>query len=125
MMTGVWYGKFLMKFFRRNSAGSTASSRAATSTSRSTTKVASGRPVDPCGGPRRHHFLGIDEDFRAEAAAHIGRDHAQLVLGRHPHEGGNDEPRDMRVLGRVPEREALAAGVVLADRGARLHGVRH
>ena len=31
----------------------------------------------------------------------------------------------MRVLRGVPQREAATAGVILADRGARLHGVRH
>ena len=44
-MTGVWCGNDLMKFCRRNSAGLRPVSRAATSTSRSTTNVASGRPA--------------------------------------------------------------------------------
>ena len=75
--------------------------------------------------PQADDLFRIDEDLRAEAAADIGRDHAQLVLGRHADEGGDHEPRDMRVLRRVPEREAVGAGIVFADRGARLDRVRH
>ena len=83
------------------------------------------RAADALRRPQRHHFLGIDENLRAETAADIGRDDAQLVLGRHADEGGDDEPRHVRILRGVPERERAGAGIVLADRGARLHGVRH
>ena len=56
-------------------------------------------------------------ELGAEAAAHVGRDHAQLVLGDAEH-AGEDEARDVRDLrGRV-ERELVAAE--LADRAARL-----
>ena len=48
--------------------------------------------------PQRHDFFGIDENLRAEAAADVRRDHAQLVLRRHADEGGDDEARDVRVL---------------------------
>jgi len=65
------------------------------------------------------------KNLGAEAAAHIGRDHAQFVLGRERHEGGDDQARHMRVLRRVPQSEALGAGVVLADRRARFHRVGH
>ena len=51
------------------------------------------RPADALRRPKRHDFFGIDENLRAEAAADIRRDHAQLVLGRHADEGGDDEPR--------------------------------
>ena len=84
------------------------------------------RPADlACDAQSADDLLGIDEDLRAEAAADIGRDHAQLVLGRHADEGRDHEPRHMRVLRRVPEREAVGAGIVFADRGARLDRVRH
>ena len=83
------------------------------------------RPPHPLGGPQRHHLLRIDENLGAEAAAHVGRDHAQFVLGRQPHEGGDDQARHMRVLAGGPQGEAVAAGIVVADRGTRLHGVGH
>ena len=83
------------------------------------------RPADALRRPQRHDLLGIDEDLRAEAAADVGRDDAQLVLRRHADEGGDDEPRDMRVLRRIPQREGAGAGIVFADRGARLDRVRH
>ena len=47
------------------------------------------RPADLLRRPEADHLLGIDEDLRAEAAADVGRDHAQLVLGRHADEGGD------------------------------------
>ena len=81
------------------------------------------RPVDLLGRPDADRLLGIDEDLRAEAAADIGRDHAQLVLGRDADEGRQHEPRDMRVLARRVEREGVRAGIVVADRRARLHRV--
>ena len=83
------------------------------------------RPADPLRRPQRHDLLGVDENLRAEAAADVGRDHAQLVLGRHADEGGDDEARDVRILRRIPQRERAAAGVILGDRGARLHRVGH
>ena len=83
------------------------------------------RPADALRRPQRHDFFGIDENLGAEAAADVGRDHAQLVLGRHADEGGDDKARHVRVLRRVPQREGAGAGIVFADRGARLDGVRH
>ena len=83
------------------------------------------RPADLARRPQADDLLRIDEDLRAEAAAHVGRDHAQLVLGRHADEGGDHQPRDMRVLRRVPQREAVGAGIVFADGGARLDRIRN
>ena len=83
------------------------------------------RPADALRRPQRHDFLGIDENLRAEAAADIGRDDAQLVLRRHADEGGDDQPRHVRILRGVPQRERAGAGIVIADRGARLDRVRH
>ncbi len=74
--------------------------------------------------PDAHRLFRIDEDLRAEAAADIGRDDAELVLGREPDERREHETRDMRVLARRVERQRVRAGIVLADRGARLHRVR-
>ena len=82
-------------------------------------------PSDLLGGPQRHHLFRIDEDLGAEAAADVGRDHAQLVLGRDVVERRQHETRDMRVLrGRI-ESEVLFRGVVIRDCRARLHRVRH
>ena len=83
------------------------------------------RAADLLRGPQADDLFGIDENLRAEAAADVGRDDAQLVLGRHADEGRDDEPRHMRILRGVPEREILRAGVVFADRDARLHRVGH
>ena len=41
--------------------------------------------ADALRRPQADDFLGIDEDLGAEAAADIGRDDAQLVLGREAH----------------------------------------
>ncbi len=83
------------------------------------------RTVDAPRRPQRDHFLRVDENFRAEAAADIGRDDAQLVLGRHADEGGDDEPSDVRILRRVPQRQMAGPGIVLGNGRAWLHSVRH
>ncbi len=83
------------------------------------------RPVEFSSRPQTDHLFRIDEDLRAEAAADVGGDDAQFVLGRHADEGGDDEAGDMRVLRRVPERQMAACGIVFGQRRARLHGVRH
>ncbi len=47
------------------------------------------------------------------------------MLRRHADKGGDDEPRDVRILRGVPQRKRAGAGIVIADRRARLDGVRH
>ena len=74
------------------------------------------RTVDLLGRPGADGLLGVDEDLRAESAADIGRNDAELVLRREADEGGQDEPRDMRVLARRVERQRVGARVVFADR---------
>ena len=81
------------------------------------------RAPDAPRGPQANDLLGINENLRAEPAADIGCDHAQLVLGRHADECGDDQPRHMRILRGVPEREIAGAGIVFGDGDARLHGV--
>ncbi len=83
------------------------------------------RAPHPLGGPQRHHFLGVDEDLRAEAAADIGRHHPQLVLMRDVVERRQHQAGDMRILRRGVEGKMLLGVVVFADRRARLHRVRH
>ncbi len=85
------------------------------------------RPLDRAAElPRRpgdDDLLGVVEDLRAEAAADVGRHHAQLVLRDVEHEGAHQQPDDVRVLAGGVERVLVGAGVVLADGRARLHGV--
>ena len=54
-------------------------------------------------------LFGVDENLRAETAADIRRDDAQLVLGRDADEGGEHEARHMRVLAGGVEGEAVSA----------------
>ena len=86
-------------------------------------------PLDDAAGllrrPEADDLLGIGEDLRAEAAADVGGDDPELVLRRDIDEGGEHDPKEMRVLGGVPERQMFVAGIVLGDHGTRLHGARH
>ena len=84
-----------------------------------------GPAADLLRGPGDDAFLVVDEDLRAEAAADVGRHHAQLVLGRHADEGRHDQAMHVRVLAGDVAGEGVRAGVVVADRRARLHRVRH
>jgi hypothetical protein len=84
------------------------------------------RTADLLGGPQRHHLLGVDEDFRAEAAADVGRHHAQLVLLRDVVERRQHEAGDMRVLRRRVERKVLFGSLysAIAARGSIAFGTR-
>ncbi|GBD42175.1 hypothetical protein HRbin39_01564 [bacterium HR39] len=86
-------------------------------------------PLDgPAHLPRRpgdEAFLTVDEDLGAEAAAHVGGDHPQLVLRRDAHEGGHHQPVQVRVLAGEIAGVLVLAGVVDADGRARLEGVGH
>ena len=64
------------------------------------------RPAEPLGGEQADALLGVDEDLGAEAAADVGRDHPELVLGRDADERRDHQARDVRVLARGVEREA-------------------
>ena len=82
------------------------------------------RPAaDPARRPHHQRIFRIAAVLHAEAAADVGRDHAQLGLGDFQHLAGDGRARAVRVLrGRV-ERVAVAVGMILADRGARLDRV--
>ena len=83
------------------------------------------RPRERPRRPGDHALLGIDEDLRAEAAADVGRDHAQFVLWQPEHEGRHDQPVHVRVLRRHPERD-LAGDRIGASQGRTgLDGVRN
>ena len=79
------------------------------------------RPVDLLRRPGADRLLGVNEDLRAEAAADVGRDDAQLVFRRKADERREHEPRDMRVLARRIKRDRVRSRIVVADGGARLH----
>jgi hypothetical protein len=83
------------------------------------------RAVDLLRGPGADGFFGVAVDLGAEAAADIGRHDAQLVLGHAEDEGAQDQPQHMRILRRGVAGEAVGRAVVLADRRARLHRIRH
>ncbi len=71
--------------------------------------------------PRREHrddLLRHRLQLAAEAAAHIGRHYPDLALGNAQHHG-QEEPRDVRDLGRGPQRHLLAGRV--AEERAGLH----
>ncbi len=74
-------------------------------------------------GPEAGDLLGVDVDLRAEAPAHVGRHHAQLVLGGDVVEGREHQPGDMRVLAGGVERVVILRLVVDRDGRARLHRV--
>src|SRR3954451_5162267 len=75
--------------------------------------------------PDADRLFGIDEDFRAEAAADIRRDHTELMFRRKSDERRQNKPRDMRVLARRVKEERVGALLVFADGGAWLHRVRY
>ena len=64
------------------------------------------RPLDPLGGPGDDGLFAVVELLDAEAAADIGRDHAQLVLRDVQHQRAHQEAHDMRKLAGGPQRVA-------------------
>ena len=89
--------------------------------------AAIGRPLDgtaqPRGEPQNQRLLVVERALGAEAAADIGRHHAQLVLGKLQDESGDEQPVHMRRLARGVKRVVARGAVMLADGGARLHRV--
>jgi hypothetical protein len=83
------------------------------------------RPPDLLRGQQADALLGVDVNFRAEAAADVRRDHVQLVLRGDADECRDDQPRQVRVLAGGVQGERLVAAIVLADGRARLDRVRH
>ena len=83
------------------------------------------RAVDALRRPHHRRLFGVEVDLRAEAAADVGRDHADLVLGQAEHERGHQQPLDVRVLAGDVERVAIVAAAVRGDRGAWFDRVRN
>ena len=81
------------------------------------------RPLDLLRRPGADRLFVVDENLGAEAAADVGRDDAQLVLGRDALKRRQHDPREMRVLAGRVERDDIGAFVIVAERGARLHRV--
>ena len=81
------------------------------------------RAADLFCRPCDERLLGIVENLRAEAATHVGRIDAQLVLGNVEHKGAHQQTNDMRVLARRIERVRAACGVIIANRHPRLDGI--
>ncbi len=79
------------------------------------------RPAELARDQQRQHLFRGDLELRPEAAAHVRRDHPQLVLGDAGDEREHD-PQHVRDLRGRPQ------GVLVGDRGAhhraRLHGRR-
>ncbi len=75
------------------------------------------RPAELAGERAHERLLAVGVELRAEAAADVRRDHAQLVLAD-PEHAGEDEPGDVRDLGRRVQGDPAAAR--LGDRAARL-----
>ena len=74
------------------------------------------------GNDEGDDLFGVQVELAAEAAAHVRRDYADLVLGvagdqrkQQPHQVGN--------LRRRPERDMVGARVVVGDNRPTLHGV--
>ena len=87
-----------------------------------------GRPLhrtpEPLGRPGDDDLLGVVVDLGPEPSAHVGRDDPELALGDPHDEGPEEEPDQVRVLGRREEGVVSRARVVFPDRGARLDRIR-
>ena len=81
------------------------------------------RPLQLARGPRHQPFFGINHLLAAKAAADIGRHDAELSLGNPQHQHPDQDPRDVRQLGRGVERVIAGGGLVLRQGGSRLHRV--
>ena len=66
---------------------------------------------------------GVGGDLAPEPAADLRRDHPDLVLAQSAH-ARREEPHDVRVLRRVPERQLPGRGGVAGQRRPRLDRVR-
>jgi hypothetical protein len=62
------------------------------------------RPAQLPRSPAEQYLFGIAVELRAEAAAHLGSDHADLLLG-HPELHRQQQPQDVRDLRGAPERQ--------------------
>ena len=82
------------------------------------------RAAQRLGREGDERLLVVVEDLGAEAPAHVGRHHAQLVLRDAQHERPHQEPDHVRVLRGGVERVLPVVRGVVAECHARLHRVR-
>ena len=75
------------------------------------------------GGPGDDGFLGVVVDLAAEAAADVGGDDAEFVLGDVENEGAHEEADDVGVLAGGVEGEVAGRAVEIADGAAGFEGV--
>ena len=80
-------------------------------------------PADGLAGEHREGHVGVAEDLRAEGATDVGADAADLVLRDAGHEGGEQQPLDVRGLAGHPDGVLVGARVVPADVAAGLHRI--
>lgn len=87
-----------------------------------------GRPLDRSADlfrcPRERHVFRVQEDLRAEPAAHIRRNHAHLGFGQAQHECRHQQAFDVRVLVGDVERVAVVLARIAGVDGARLDRIR-
>ncbi len=74
--------------------------------------------------PGNRHFLGQENTLVAEAAAHIGGNHAHLPF-RQAQAFGQARAHDMRNLGGGINNELLNAAVPIGHNAAPFHGRHH
>ena len=82
------------------------------------------RPAEPPRERERERLLGVDVELRAEPAADVGRDDAELRLRDPDDHREQRDARDVRHLRRRPQRELARRGNRLDDHAARLDRVR-
>ena len=70
--------------------------------------------------PQHQHPFGIEEVLDAKSAPDIGRAHGDPVGGQMKHRIGKLLSEAMHALAGQQQFEAIAGGVVMPDRGARL-----
>ena len=78
------------------------------------------RALELARQPHHHDVFAAERHFLAEAAADVGRDHAQIAL-RHAEHVGDGGAHEMRHLRGAGQRDAAAGGVIGGVRRARLH----
>ena len=86
-----------------------------------------GPGLDPLDRPAQHPrhrrdevVLGVGADLAAEASSDVLRDDPYRAL-RQAQGAAHEEPDEVRVLARHPDRQLLVVGLVLGDHPARLH----
>ena len=77
--------------------------------------------ADLHGHEAHERFFGVDVELAAEAAADLGRDHAQAVLV-HAEHLRDQRAQQVRNLSGGVEREILFGGAIIGHHAARFHG---